>query len=58
MGDEMKRDIIVMFLTVLMIICGIALRNREWFIAVVSVFALIGWGWLYGDVSGKFKKGV
>lgn len=51
----MKRDIIVMFITLMVIVCYLALKNSEWYMLQVATIALCGWGWMYFDESRKAK---
>mgnify|MGYP001202567424 CR=1 FL=1 len=53
----MKRDIVVMFLTILFVILCVVVKNKEWFIMFVSILGLIGWGLLYRDLYLEAKKG-
>jgi hypothetical protein len=51
----MKRDIIVMILTVLIGFLFIAGRNKDWFAFGVSLVALGGWMILYFEERKKIK---
>jgi len=52
----MKRDVVVMFLTVLFIIFSGSAKNKEWFVMIVSILGLLGWGLLYCDLHLEAKR--